>query len=94
MKRFILINVRDIKKIIKYNNDCLWKRSNILPYYKDEYMCFSRNENYSFDELINLFLGSTDEEEIGSISVIAENFPYELYMFVYENRNHVPKKKG
>lgn len=74
------------------------KQSVILPYYCECYVCFSLNKDFSFEELINLFLQSYDDEMIGAISVIAESYPYELYKHIIkklkDNGVHIHSAMG
>lgn len=63
-----------------------------MPYFREEYICFSCNRDYSFEELINLFLQDNDAEEIGAISVVAESYPYDLYKFI-SNNNYLNYRK-
>ena len=93
MKNFVLVNIRDEKKLKKYQKDRSLKQSVILPYYCEGYACFSSNKDYSFEELINLFLQGSDDEEIGAISIIAESYPRELYNLICDHSDYFPLKK-
>lgn len=79
-------------KLKKCQKDISLKQIVILPYFREEYICFSCNRDYSFEELINLFLQDDDAEEIGAISVIAESYPYDLYKFI-SNNNYLNYRK-
>ena len=93
MKNFIVINLHDERKINKYLIDNSFKQIDILPYFCEGYVCFSLNKEFSFDELIILFLKGTDDEQIGSISVIAEKHPYELYDYICKYSDTIPLNK-
>ncbi len=80
-KQFLLISIRNERKIKKYNNRN-FKKVNILPCYSEEYVCFSLSKEYSFEELITLFLYGNSEEQIGAVSIIAQDYDYELYEFI------------
>lgn len=82
MKNFVLVNIRDERKIKKHQKDDSLKPSVILPYFCEGYACFSSNKAYSFDELIHLFLHGNEDEIIGAISIIAERYPHELYKHI------------
>ena len=82
MKNFVLVNIRDEKNIKKYEKDCYFKQSVILPYYADGYLCFSSCNNYSFEELLKMFLKGDEDERIGAISIIAESYSCELYQLI------------
>lgn len=90
---FRLISIRHTKEIKKYNNDFNWKRSTLLPYYREGYVCFSRNKDYSYEELKKLFIYGNDDEQIGAISVIAECFPNELYQSMCDDSCYIPVKR-
>lgn len=70
------------------------KNSPIIPCYADRYLCFSVKKTFSFDELIRLFFDSEiEDDQIGAISLIAENYPDELYEFILHNDEIVPLPK-
>ena len=92
MKDFVLVDIHDKNKLKKCQRDISLKQIVILPYFREEYICFSCNRDYSFEELINLFLQDNDAEEIGAISVIAESYPYDLYKFI-SNNNYLNYRK-
>lgn len=93
MGNFILVNIRDDKAVRKRQKDYSLIQSVILPYYCEGYVCFSLNKNYSWEELIYLFLNGDEDEEIGSISIIAEKFPCELYKFICNHADCFTNKK-
>lgn len=93
MAKFKLVNIFDEKKIDKYNSNCFWKQCVLLPYYRERYICFSHNEDFSFEELTKTFLQGNDDEQIGAISIIAERYPCELYRWIYNQRDYFPPKK-
>lgn len=82
MKNFVLVNIRDERQLTKYIKNRFLKQSVILPYYSDAYMCFSSGENYSFKELMKMFLQGDEDEQIGAFSIIAEKYPCELYKLI------------
>lgn len=92
MADFKMISIRDFKKESKYIHDSSWKRSVLLPCFREDYTCFCRNKDYSFDELNWLFFHGNDSDQIGAISVIAEQFPYELYEFIKDSNHYIPSK--
>lgn len=91
MKQFVLVSIRD-KKIKSYYEESSLKQIPILPLYREGYVCFSSGIDYSFHELINFFMLGNDSERIGSISIIAENFPDELYEFICCEKEHISDK--
>ncbi len=93
MEKFKLVNICDEKAFGKYNSNCYWKKSVLLPCYREGYICFSCNENYSFEELIKIFLHGNDDDQIGAISIISEKYPCELYKFICNQRDYFPPKK-
>lgn len=93
MKNFVLINIRDEKQLRKYQKDRYLRQSVLLPYYEEGYICFSSRENYSFEELTEMFLVGDEAEQIGSVSIIAEYYPDELYRFICDQRQNLPSKK-
>ena len=93
MKNFVLVNIRDEKNLNKYKKSLAYKQSVILPYYSEGYTCFSLHKNYSFEQLIKIFLQGTEEEQIGAISIIAERYPYELYQLIYCRKDCFSQKK-
>ena len=93
MKNFKLISIYDEKSLNKYNSDSRWKESDLLPRFSERTVCFSCNREFSFEELIELFLHGNGAEEIGSISIIAEHFPQELYHLICDRKNMFHSKK-
>lgn len=93
MNNFVLIDISDETKLNKYSNDPHWNRSALLPYYQERYVCFSYGENRSFEFLIDLFLHGNDSDQIGAVSLIAERFPEELYVFLRDSENYIPHNK-
>ena len=93
MKHFVLVNIRDEKKIKKYQKNRSFKQSVILPYYGEGYSCFSSCKNYSFEELIKIFLEGDEDEQIGAVSIIAESHPCELYRLICNQRDGIPLEK-
>lgn len=93
MSEFVLINITNCKKIDRYQNDMGWNKVFILPYYADVYVCFSRLEMYGFEQLMQIFMGGNDDEQIGSISLIAEYYPSELYQYLTVHGDTVSKRK-
>lgn len=93
MRCFKLVNIRDEKKIKKYQKNHSFKQSDILPYYGEGYICFSSCENYSFEALIKMFLQGNEDEQIGAISIIAESYPCELYKSICNYSDYYTHKK-
>lgn len=93
MRKFKLVNSRDEKKIAKYNGNGSWKQSILLPYYREGYICFSCNKDYSFEELINMFFHGNDDEQIGALSIIAESYPRDLYKLICNHSGCFPPRK-
>lgn len=93
MAKFKLVNIFDEKKIEKYNNSCFWKQCDLIPYFREGYVCFSYNEDYSFEELTRIFLQGNDDEQIGAISSIAEKYPTELYRLICDQKDYFSPKK-
>ncbi len=93
MRSFVLVNIRDEKKIKKYQKDCFFKQSVILPYYREGYICFSSCKKYSFEELVKMFLQGNESEQIGAISIIAESYPCELYRLICSRRDSFSLEK-
>lgn len=91
MNYFILVSIRD-EEAKKYYEDSSLKQIPILPHYREGYLCFSAAIDYSFHELISFFSLGNDSERIGSISIIAENFPDELYKFICCEKEHISDK--
>ncbi len=93
MKKFVLINICENKKIREYTSDSNWKHIKLLPYYNDTYICFSINKDYSFAELMDMFIFGNTSEQIGSISIIAEKYPMDLYGNLLDNIHLFPRKQ-
>lgn len=93
MSKFKLVNICDKKKIGKYSSNGFWKQSVLLPCYREKYICFSCNEDLSFEELIQTFIHGNDEEQIGAMSIIAERYPCELYRLICSQRNYLSQQK-
>ena len=93
MKNFVLVNIRDEKKVKKYQKNCSFKQSIILPYYGEGYTCFSSRKNFSFEELAKMFLQGDEDEQIGAISIIAERHPCELHRIICNQRYNFPLEK-
>lgn len=93
MGNFVLVNNRDEKKIKKYKKNCYFKQCDILPYYGDAYLCFSSCKEYSFEELIKMFLKGDEDEQIGAISIVAESYSCELYRLICNHRDNFPLEK-
>lgn len=91
MKHFRLVSVYDEKKQHQYESDPCLKRSDLLPSF-ERTVCFSDNRDFSFEELMTLFLRNKKEDSIGAISVIAEHFPAELYRFICDNAENISPK--
>lgn len=85
MKDFLLVNIRDEKQLKKFQRNSALKQSVLLPCFCEGYVCFSFDKEYSFEELLTLFLHGDMEEAIGAVSIIAESFPQDLYILM---RNH------
>lgn len=85
MKEFILIHARNEKKLKLYQADPKWRQSPILPSFSEGYICFSANKDFTFEELLNLFLCGNTDEKIGAISLIAEEFPHHLYERIHNH---------
>ena len=85
MRKFVLIEIHDIRKFTKYKKNSRWKQIPILSFFSEAYACFARNEILSFNDLIELFLQGDDDHRIGSMSIIAEMYPLELYAFLCNN---------
>lgn len=93
MKSFALVNVRDEKKVKEYKKSPSFKQSEILPCYSEGYICFSSRKDYSFEELMKMFLQGDEDERIGAISIIAERFPHDLYDFIRDNNHYIPSQQ-
>jgi len=87
MTKFKLVSFFDEKKIRKYSSSNSWKQCPLLPWYGERYVCFSRNEENSFEELVKTFLKGNSDERIGAISMIAERYPGELYQLICNQRD-------
>ena len=93
MKNFVLVNIRDEKKLKKYKRNRSFEQSVILPYYSEGYICFSSRKNYTFEELTKMFLQGDDDEQIGAISIIAESHPCELHQLICNQKDNFSPEK-
>ena len=94
MGNFVVINIRDEKEIKKCRENPFFKQSVILPHYVEGYVCYSSScKNYSFEELIKMFFQGNEDEQIGAVSIVAENYPCELYQFICHQKNKIPYEK-
>lgn len=93
MKEFILIIAHDEKKLKLYQANSDWRQSAILPSFSEGYVCFSAKKDFTFEELLDLFLRGNTNEEIGAISLIAEEFPRHLYERIHDHIDLFSPKK-
>ena len=93
IKNFVLVNIRDEKEIKKYQKDQSFEQSVILPYYSEGYICFSSRQNYSFEELTEMFFQGDEDEQIGAISIISERYSCELYRLICNQSDCFSPKK-
>lgn len=93
MAKFKLVNICDEKKIDKYSSNCCWNQCVLLPCYQERYICFCNNENFSFEELIKIFIQGNDDEQIGSMSIIAKEYPCELHRLICSQRDYFSPKR-
>lgn len=93
MKSFVIVSMFAERKIDKYLADSAWRPSTILPDFGERDTCFAANREFSFEELIGLFLHGCEDERIGALSMIAEKHPAELYQFILHHKNEIPKRR-
>ena len=65
----------------------------LLPCYRERCVCFCNNEDLSFEELTKTFIQGNDDEQIGAISIIAEDYPFELYRFICNQKDNFSPEK-
>ena len=92
MKQFVIVSIFDDKKINKYHEDNMWKKSDLIPFFDSE-ICFSRNKEFAFEDLIELFLHGDEDEQIGALSIIAENFSAELLEYLNLKEDTIPVER-
>lgn len=93
MAKFKLVNICDEKKIRKYSSNGFWKQCVLLPCYQERYICFSSNEDLSFEELTLTFIHGNNDEQIGAMSIIAERYPCELHRLICSQKDCFSPKK-
>lgn len=92
MKAFKIISNSNEYQIKKYENDSKWIKIDILPHYAERFICFTTLHEHSFNILIKFFLSKDDEQRIGSMSIIAQQYSNELYAFIDNPNNHISSK--
>lgn len=76
------MNIYDEKKIKRYICNNSWKQCELLPYYRERYVCFCQVGDLSFEELIKIFFRGNANDQIGAMSIIAEKYPDKLYQLI------------
>lgn len=82
MGSFKLVRICDEKGMDQYTGNGSWKPCVLLPCYRERYACFCQSGDLSFEELIKMFFHGNDDDQIGAMSLIAENYPDELYQMI------------